>query len=80
MILEEVDGECQFVADPPISTVAQGNSSGGGQAGNLQCHMRVSYSSQKAPINITKFPGGELREENGGIKLANWQVIFHQIN
>jgi len=42
--------------------------------------MRVSYSSQEAPINITKLPGGELREENGGIQLANWQGIFHQIN
>ena len=38
----------------------------------ISSHMRVSYSSQKAPINITKLPGGELREE-GGIKLANWR-------
>lgn len=71
MVLEEVDGKCQFVVDTPISAVAQGNSSRGEQAGNLQCHIRVSYSSQKAPINVTKLPGGELREENSGIKLAN---------
>lgn len=29
---------------------------------------------------MTKLPGGGRKEENGGIKLANWQGIFHEVN
>ena len=29
-----------------------------GQAGNLRCDLRVSYSFQKPPIKMTKLPGG----------------------
>ena len=43
LVLEEVDGKCQFVVDTPISAVAQGNSSGGEQAGNLQSHESIIF-------------------------------------